>query len=323
MYNEAEFKQELINTLAELFPDCKIEKVSYSRNGSELTDALILKGFAHDGANEVSPSIYYKDLYTDYCNGRSMEDIKVFLKTLLNARERFTTPFIGDVEKSICITMYDKKYRPNIEDYITKDFLGVTAALTMIWGKEDNPECMCRTLLSEEARRSLISQEWSDEKLWALAKSNSLKCTYTLALLDWDFCLGNREEVLKIVLKPHFLESEKLISALKEYSQHAGEPAMYVLENESCGNGTMALLNDKLLYTLAKGLNSDLWLLPSSIYEFIVVPVKQDSEGMTNKAMQKMVKDVNGVLNSQELFTDSVFMYKLKTRSLINLNCEE
>ena len=85
--------------------------------------------------------------------------------------------------------------------------------------------------------------------------------------------------------------------------EYTGEDILYVLTNSSRVNGAACILYDNLLKKFANDVHSDLYILPSSVHEVIIVPKKNAF----------MVREVNEQGVSQdEILSDNVYEYNRK-----------
>lgn len=92
--------------------------------------------------------------------------------------------------------------------------------------------------------------------------------------------------------------------------EYTGEDILYVLTNSSRVNGAACILYDNLLKKFANDVHSDLYILPSSVHEVIIVPKKNafDKSGLAD-----MVREVNEQGVSQdEILSDNVYEYNRK-----------
>ena len=87
---------------------------------------------------------------------------------------------------------------------------------------------------------------------------------------------------------------------------------MYVLTNESSLNGASCILYEDVLYDFAHEIDNDLYILPSSIHEVILLPKLSIYE---KKELVNMVREVNteGV-DADEVLSDNVYEYNRKDR---------
>lgn len=82
---------------------------------------------------------------------------------------------------------------------------------------------------------------------------------------------------------------------------------MYVLTNETGLNGASVIFYPSILMELAGRLDSDLYLLPSSIHEFIAVPSR---DGFTPALLKEMVSEVNeSQVPDEEFLSGEVYLY--------------
>ena len=87
--------------------------------------------------------------------------------------------------------------------------------------------------------------------------------------------------------------------------EYTGEDILYVLTNSSRVNGAACILYDNLLKKFANDVHSDLYILPSSVHEVIIVPKKN---AFDKSELADMVREVNEQGVSQdEILSDNVY----------------
>ena len=92
-----------------------------------------------------------------------------------------------------------------------------------------------------------------------------------------------------------------------EWTPEVGEPKMYVLTNMTSCNGAGAMFCTELLEKIQSKLDSDYYLLPSSIHEVIIVP---DEGGYNRSALDEMVKTINMTeVDPNDRLADHVYYY--------------
>ena len=92
--------------------------------------------------------------------------------------------------------------------------------------------------------------------------------------------------------------------------EYTGEDILYVLTNSSRVNGAACILYDNLLKKFANDVHSDLYILPSSVQEVIIVPKKN---AFDKSELADMVREVNEQGVSQdEILSDNVYEYNRK-----------
>lgn len=92
--------------------------------------------------------------------------------------------------------------------------------------------------------------------------------------------------------------------------EYTGGDILYVLTNSSRVNGAACILYDNLLKKFANDVHSDLYILPSSVHEVIIVPKKN---AFDKSELADMVREVNEQGVSQdEILSDNVYEYNRK-----------
>ena len=88
---------------------------------------------------------------------------------------------------------------------------------------------------------------------------------------------------------------------------------MYIITNECKVGGAASILYDDVLYDLANKLDTNLYLLPSSIHEVIAIPFNPESL----KDLEEMVYAVNmDEVDVSDRLSNEVYFYDKKTRKL-------
>ncbi|MGN0414491.1 MAG: DUF5688 family protein [Agathobacter sp.] len=95
----------------------------------------------------------------------------------------------------------------------------------------------------------------------------------------------------------------------EEFEKNFPDTGMLVVTNQHKLNGAAEMLNTGLLGSIAEEAGCDLYILPSSVHELIIV--KEENFG-DPQALREMVRDVNGnpdVIRPEDILTDSVYCY--------------
>ena len=80
---------------------------------------------------------------------------------------------------------------------------------------------------------------------------------------------------------------------------------IYVLTNSIRLNGAHYITDEDYLVDFANSVNSDLYILPSSIHELLIIPM---SCGLKKEELIKMVRDINSTELSQgEVLSDNIY----------------
>ena len=90
-----------------------------------------------------------------------------------------------------------------------------------------------------------------------------------------------------------------------------GQVPMYVLTNVKMFLGAACLFYPQVLSSIGNAVQSDFFILPSSIHECIILPV---SETYTRQGLEKIVYEVNITqVPEQEILSDHVYFYQNST----------
>lgn len=105
---------------------------------------------------------------------------------------------------------------------------------------------------------------------------------------------------------------DDVIELLKERSSRKmGSPGMYILTNKTRMNGAVGLVFPEIISSFAKEAGTDVFILPSSIHECILLP----DDGMcTVDELRQMVENVNlEQVPTEEILSDNVYVYRLSS----------
>ena len=266
-------------------------------NGWEMDGLVIM-----EKGKDIAPTIYLDSFYELYTNGENIKSIIRQIEVIYEQNKNNVT-FDVNILKHFD-TIKDKivykvvNYRSNdklLEQVPHKRILDLAVVF------------YC--LLDNEYGRSAT----------ALIYNNNLK--------NWNVTI---DDVYKAALKntPDLLHSK--ISSMAALFEKCGVNVdgeevdlkdyvpsdMYVLTNESKLNGAACILYENVLYDFAQKLGADLYILPSSVHEVILLPKLSMFE---KDELVNMVKEVNteGVA-ADEVLSDHVYEYN-RTERLITM----
>ncbi|MCI5610612.1 MAG: DUF5688 family protein [Roseburia sp.] len=106
------------------------------------------------------------------------------------------------------------------------------------------------------------------------------------------------------------LEEMKALGGIddEEIEDMQQEVPMYVLSNKSRINGASCILYKDILKDFAMVVDKDLYVLPSSIHEVILLPSDGTQE---SEQLKEMVKEINqSQVEKEEVLSDSVYYYR-------------
>lgn len=291
-------------------------------------NAIHLDGLSVMGGNEnISPTIYLNDYYKEFMEGREIgtiidEIIDIYERNKLNApiNVSFFTEF-EQVKKKIMYKLinYDKNREllekvPHVRFLdlaivfycLVSDDIFENATILIhnshmdIWNV-DTDELF--SIASENTPRQLKGQVRSMEEVMREMLTGELKEEMKTAFSD----LEKEEKGLEISEEDFDGFLERILAPPSSVSENA----MYVLSNNMKVNGAACLLYQDMLRELAEELDKDLYILPSSIHEVILVPV---TYGCSKNDLGRMVREVNETqVADEEVLSDMVYVYSRET----------
>ena len=146
-------------------------------------------------------------------------------------------------------------------------------------------------------------------KPWKIRTSELLELamTNTPRLLEKD--LIEMDDMIREVFP-----SPETETYLKE-KEEAHTPPLYILTNRQRLFGSCCLLYRDLLEDFAEKCGSDLFVLPSSVHEVLLMPV---NDQFTKDVLSQMVHQVNQThVSREEFLSDHAYYYSLKEKKLL------
>lgn len=255
---------------------------------------------AEKGFN-ISPTIYLNSYYDQYLSGRSLEDIYSDILTVY--KENRPTKNI-DVS---FFTRYEEVQHKII--YKLVNYKKNNALLQHVPHYEYLDLAIVFCCLVEATERGTATILIRDHHLsyWGIQKEDlfPLACKNTPALLPFEI------RSMSSVLAELFRQMDAPFPPMEELP--AAYP-MYVLSNSHKLHGSSCILYQNLLADFSEKLGADLYILPSSIHEVLILPV---TEGTAADELSHMVEEVNSTqLAADEILSDHAYYYSRETNEL-------
>lgn len=257
-----------------------------------LSDSIIfIKKEQRD--NVAYPSICINNMYRDYCNEKmSQKELSELIKRRSNE----------------CISILNKSLNTsnNILDYskitqqVVFQLINTEKNKELLSAVPNRPfldlSVIYRWIIGEDRDGGIISTIVTEalEKKVSLDERSLFKCAIVNTPKLRPFSIANLTPLLN-VLDPYNFQKES-------------ERGMWIIGNEKNSNGATALLYNSALSELAERLQSDLYIIPSSIHEVIAIPVF--FMGIPSYDLLKMVVEVNQTeVPPEEILSDNVYFY--------------
>lgn len=296
-----QFSDELTRQLTPMFPGgTQISTQSIPKNNGVFLDAIIIR---EPGIN-ISPTIYLEDYYALYKEGTALDEIchiicDVFLEVRLNhpIDPRFFTNF-EQAKKHLVYQLvnYDKN-KERLADIPHIQYLDLAIVFC----------CMLR-LENEETATILIRNEHL--QLWQTDLETVKKQAF-----------DNTPRLLPAYIQPitdairDLMESNESLMRLLPLLERELTPPLYVLTNETQICGAACILYPALLAEFSESVGKDLYILPSSIHEVLLLPT---DTRCADDELCALVRSVNSEqLPPTQQLSDSVYYYSRAIKGLV------
>ena len=279
--------------------------------------------------NSISPTIYLNYFYEEFLKGKEIGDVINEVYGLYEEHRKklnFDKDFFMDFDKlrdRIAFKLVNTKSNSKLlKDIPHIAFLDLSIVFYCLL---DNDYLGTATALIHNVHRDMW--EVSTKELFELAKINTprlLKCE----IKDMNDLI--KEILVDDLQKTIFerddrydrncinTEAEKVAEGLmKNITQVKDQLAMYVLTNNQRTNGAVCILYDEILKKFAEKVDCDVYILPSSVHEVILVPA---TEGIDGKELSVMVREVNQKeLDKIDVLANNIYYYS-RERDEIMIN---
>lgn len=301
----------------------KIEYNQVIKNNGVVLDEIVIC----NGTERVSLNRYFNHYYEKYENGTLLQEIvqeilityQVKRKQKIQNQEYITLSY-EQVQNSIVYRLIN--YSSNKERLKQVPFLRfMDLAITFHCVMRQDSTSIGTIPITKE-----LIEEWSVavKQLLQLANKNTPRLfpakIQTMNEVIKEFMKKDMEAFLQKNpnLSKHFLlEEEKesittqLIESVFLSAKEKIKIPMYIMTNSNGINGASVLLYKNIIREFSKKCNSDLYILPSSIHEVILVPYEKS---IKKEALEELVFDVNRTqVPTEDILSNQVYLYRYTT----------
>lgn len=279
-------------------------------NSLELDSLVVLK----EGKN-FAPNIYLRPYYESHLEGVGIEEIVDRLCSIYNnsllpiIKEDFSYSY---EEMKSCIIYRLVNYEKN-ENLLSKipHIKYLDLAITF--------HCLVR---NDEEGIGTIRITNEHMEFWSITVSELEEAAILNTRKFFPATIRSIDEVLRQLMKEEsFQLNDTDLTCLSEgidNNINTDKVSMYILSNKKGINGASCLLYDDVINSFANSINSDLYILPSSIHEVILIPVASGTKltagtkdnDINTESLSNMVEEVNRTqVAMEEVLSDRVYYY--------------
>lgn len=268
------------------------------KNNSVELDGICL----HKHGETLSPTVYLNQFYEQYLEGRPLKSILGEIVSTLN----------NDVPKlEVPASLYDDydavrpqiifrivNYYKNQEQLKDCPYLPFCdLAITFRWLVHADSYGIASSLITN---RELELWNVTVEELYKVASHNTQRL--------FPHQIQPMQELLV-----EYLQEDNELKQLYESSSPAFQ--IYILTNKNRINGSTCMIYDNVLSNFAKQQGCDIYILPSSIHEVLLIPA---SYGIEEQALLSLVHDANRtVVGVTDILSDSIYRYDYSRNRVI------
>lgn len=302
-----EFKYIIAESITRYLKECDVDEVRLTditkNNDTKKTGILVME------KNEsITPAIYLEDYFAGYQEGQDLEDILLDIAACFEeSKQRGKSIYerdyndLMDYEKIRDQIILRAVGLLNNQEYLEDKIYDVKKDMALVY-----------FILLEKAESNLqtcaIHQGMLDS--YGVSKNEISELAMENTQRLFPPTIKSMEDVLNEMILPDCQADHKSFEqSLCEMSQTGvGDiPCMLILSNEDCINGATSMFYPDILETITKELGTDVYVLPSSIHEVILVP--KNGEIRENQ-LTNMVREVNATqVDDQEVLTNHTYEY--------------
>lgn len=293
--------EHLFDDNLQLKENTEVLPVSNNKGNGVILDGLIIKS----KSSNIAPTVYLNRFYEEYLNGTSLNSI---IKNIVEYYNNLDIPQISldyftnyeSVKKDIFLKLINasknEKFLEECPHYYYGD-LAVVFLVSVNLGKEND--------------NGTINITNKHAELWNVTASDLLAQAKINIESHNQIKIGSITEVLKELAK-EYDESDEFSFLEGQFSI-----PMYIMTLSKGVYGAAAMLFEDKLYEFAQQRNSNLYILPSSINEVILIDAENlDDSHHVSWLMSTVFKVNRTTIDAVEFLSDNVYFYDKDKRKL-------
>ncbi|MCI5648351.1 MAG: DUF5688 family protein [Fusicatenibacter sp.] len=244
--------------------------------------------------DKFAPTIYLEEFYERYRMGVSISHLAdLILSQYTRIGEKTTelgTDFFTDYEKAkssiYCQLIQTKSNRKFLDEAPHQKFLDLAEVYYYRVREESLPES---TILLREKHR----------EMWGISKEELMRTA-------WENTLRDLPPKMNSLMSVIWEQPGTARCGDEEFADRLAS-SFYILSNQDSYLGAICIRYPKLLAQIADQFGTDLFILPSSIHECMLLPADGSFE---KEVLSAMVREVNReFVDPQEILSDRAYYY--------------
>ena len=284
-----EFKEKLLGEIGERLGKPAVKIIAVTKNNNVQKDAVTLS----DCEAALNPVVYLDDLYKECMTGKRISECVDQIVELFHGTPEFDSRQLFDsweeAKDRIELDLANTKWNEGLfTDTPHKEFLDLTVYCRLVFAKDETG--IASTVVKDSM---LVRWGISEQEMWEAASSNLKKEAY------------------------QFMNLQSLIEKSAEAAdiKERRNADMCILTNPVMYYGAAGILRTDLLEKFAQLKETDLYVLPSSVHEVILLPAL---DCWDVDELRQMVKSVNaGSVDKMDWLSDEVYYYRRESGEVV------
>lgn len=286
-----EFKKQLLGMLRERLRDSiKSEIIPVNKNNGIMKETVGIE----NGIDGLKPLVYVESLYDQYCIGADLSACVSFVVGLYHAMpdlhmEKYFETWEA-VKSRITVRIVNWEWnKDELRDIPHKKYMDRAVYCRVILAQ--NEDGIISTVVMNSMLRYL---EIEEKELWEAARNNFQKEKYLIRHIDEETGLTG-----------------SYLNKLLNLSNQEDET--HILTNEYHNNGAVGMMRFDLLDRFAEQKKCNLYILPSSLNEVILIPDRGDR---TPDFLRSLVKKNNKDYPDEGDLSENIYYYRRGKKQL-------
>lgn len=286
-----EFKKRLLGMLRERLRDSiKSEIIPVNKNNGIMKETVGIE----NGIDGLKPLVYVESLYDQYCIGADLSACVSFVIGLYRAMpdlhmEQYFETWEA-VKPRITVRIVNWEWnKDELRDIPHKKYMDLAVYCRVVLAQ--NEDGIVSTVVKNSMLRYL---EVEEKELWETARHNFQKENYLIRHIDEETGLTG-----------------SYLNKLFNLSDQEDET--HILTNEYHNNGAVGMMRFDLLDRFAEQKKCNLYILPSSLNEVILIPDRGDR---TPDFLRSLVKKNNKDYPEEGNLSENIYYYRRGEKQL-------
>lgn len=292
-------------------PNYNVRVESVLKNNRVTYDALLIM---KKGEN-MAPTVCLNEYYAEYSRGREMADIVL---EIIVWNETHKNDIMIEIDKIsdyayMKENIYVKVINAKMNEELLKrlpHFYFCDLAIIAYWIIEEDGQ-----------RKGSANVTNAQLEMWNVKKEEMFDSAMSNTKEKYPPKLSHMSDVMKelLISKLNLADyrvgddthMDKALARAIEEIENMSEQRLYVLTNSRSRDGAVYMVMNDVLGQIAKQLDSDLFIMPSSVHEVLILPKEEDID---YEQLKEMVVSVNEIhVKPEEVLSDVVYFYERNT----------